>query len=82
MDLYGTHLVVLSACESGIGDVQNGEGAFGLMPAFALAGAKHLVMSLWPVSDGITARQMKKFYEDFCDALHLQMHYGMLNLRQ
>jgi len=63
MDLYGTDLVVLSACDTGVGEVQTGEGVFGLRRAFALAGAKNLLMSLWPVSDEITANQMKAFYK-------------------
>ena len=62
MDLYGTELVVLSACDTGVGEVKTGEGVFGLRRAFALAGAKNLLMSLWPVSDEITAKQMKAFY--------------------
>jgi CHAT domain-containing protein len=63
MDLTGTELVVLSACESGVGDVQVGEGVFGLRRSFALAGAKNLMMSLWPIADEITANQMKVFYQ-------------------
>jgi len=64
MNLYGTYLVVLSACETGVGDVKNGEGVFGLRRAFALAGAKNLMMSLWPVSDAVTAKQMIAFYKN------------------
>jgi CHAT domain-containing protein len=64
MDLSGTDLMVLSACDTGVGEVKNGEGIFGLRRAFALAGAKNLLMSLWPVSDEITADQMKAFYKN------------------
>jgi len=63
MDLNGTELVTLSACESGAGEVHAGEGVFGLRRAFVIAGAQNLLMSLWPVLDNVTAEQMYHFYK-------------------
>jgi CHAT domain-containing protein/tetratricopeptide (TPR) repeat protein len=63
LDLWGTKLVTLSACDTGVGEVQNHEGVYGLRRAFVLAGAETLVMSLWPVSDYITRDAMVGYYE-------------------
>ena len=60
--MWGTKLVTLSACDTGVGEVQNQEGVYGLRRAFVLAGAETLVMSLWPVSDYITREAMVDYY--------------------
>ena len=62
LNLKGTSLVVLSACNTGVGDVERGQGVFGLRRAFQMAGARSLLMSLWKVPDSETVDLMRRFY--------------------
>ena len=63
LDLSGVDWAVLSACETGVGDVRAGEGVFGLRRAFQVAGARTLIMSLWSVEDEAARRWMRALYE-------------------
>ncbi|MEA5503662.1 CHAT domain-containing tetratricopeptide repeat protein [Halotia wernerae UHCC 0503] len=81
LDLWANELTVLSACDTARGDIKIGEGVFGLRRAFAVAGSKTLVMSLWSVPDKVTALLMERFFDNFqsgmgqAEALHSAQNY-------
>jgi CHAT domain-containing protein len=63
LDLDGVDWLVLSACDTGIGELSRGDGVLGLRRAFRIAGAKTIVMSLWKVGDEATADWMNSLYD-------------------
>lgn len=72
LNLEGTDLVALSACETGIGDIQVGEGVYSLNRSFQEAGAKAVLSTLWSVDDEATGKFMQKFYARFLNGKSAQ----------
>jgi CHAT domain-containing protein len=83
LNLRGTELVVLSACNTGQGDVRNGEGVFGLRRALQEAGAQSVLMSLWSVPDEETLELMKRFYAKWLAGMeiHQALKEAQLEMR-
>ena len=84
LNLRGTALVVLSACNTGQGEVKNGEGVFGLRRALEEAGAEHVLMSLWSVPDEETLELMRSFYSKWLAGteVHAALQQAQLEMRE
>jgi tetratricopeptide (TPR) repeat protein/CHAT domain-containing protein len=77
LNLRNTDLVVLSACETGKGEILNGEGVQGLRKAMTDAGAEHILMSLWKVDDKVTSEYMQIFYGHYAQGKSIRESYNL-----
>lgn len=84
LNLDSTKLVVLSACKSGLGEVREGEGVYGLQRAFEVAGVDHIIMTLWNVDDDITKEFMVDFYGNLVHDKNVQQAFkkSQLHLKE
>lgn len=76
MNLAEAQLVVLSACETGLGDIRGSEGVYGLQRAFKMAGVKYIIMSLWQVPDKETVEFMEMFYKKLLKSMDVRRSFN------
>ena len=75
LNFFKTKLVVLSACQTGLGDVKGNEGVYGLQRAFKMAGAEYLLFSLWEVPDYQTRELMTSFYKNWLSGMEIRIAF-------
>ena len=80
LNLSNTDIVVLSACQTGLGDEMGTEGVAGLQRSFTIAGAKNIIMSLWPVDDYATQLLMTEFYKNYANTQNVDSSFKIAQL--
>jgi len=75
LNFFKTKLVVLSACQTGLGDVKGNEGVYGLQRAFKMAGVDYLLFSLWEVPDYQTRELMTNFYKNWFTGMEIRVAF-------